>query len=460
MVYLLLIILLVLFINSFFMYKKTIISPAFIFSFGFVFQAIWAVVYAKKWELGLHANTFLVISIGVTEFVLFGYGIHHLVKYIKRRLEEKNGNINENNIKLIKINMGLEIIYLIFMIFVIIFYLYNIVNCVGGNYESISAIMQSISKYDNLLKFSNEDVGLPFIITNLRELVIASGYWFIYVVINNFLCNKKINIIELLIICVSLIAAMMDGSRTVALMMITSSIVIFVILKEKIKNTNNIISWKLIRNMLILGVLSIIVFLGSAKLWGRGVDNGDTFSYLSIYCGAEVKNLDLFLQESNYEKNTEIWGSQTFYSFIQTLGKKIGFSNFEDYKLDLPFREVNGINLGNVYTTFYPYIYDFGYVGEFILVLIMTVISQLIYESAKASKFKKSPNLSILIYINIFNCLMLSFFSNKFYENIFSMKMIKHIVFCIVLNCVFCTIDYKKIARREKNENRCCNSDL
>ena len=54
MIYVLAISLLIIFIISFILNKKDIVSPSFIFSFGFVFQSIWAVVYAKKWENQQH----------------------------------------------------------------------------------------------------------------------------------------------------------------------------------------------------------------------------------------------------------------------------------------------------------------------------------------------------------------------------------------------------------------------
>ena len=124
--------------------------------------------------------------------------------------------------------------------------------------------------------------------------------------------------------------------------------------------------------------------------------------------------------------------------------------SIHDYKLDLPFRNINGLNLGNVYTTFYPYIYDFGYIGEFLLVLIMAIISQVIYELTKNAKTNTHPLLSVLVYSNIINCLILSFFSNKFYENIISIEMIKKVIFWILLNLTFCEIDWKKIYIRLK----------
>ena len=456
MVYWLAISLLLLFVLSFFINKKNIISPAFVFTFSFVFQAIWAIFYAKAWELGLHINTFLVIVLGVAEFIAASFLIHLVFKYLRKRkkmkCETKNENIVEDRIKFIKINKVLEFLYLIFVILISGIYLYYIVKSVNGSFLNILTVMEAISKFDNLSKFSEEFVRLPFLIINLEELVIASGYWFIYVVINNFLYNKKINIIEILIVVISIISSMLSGSRTTAFMIMFAAIVIFIMIMQRKKGKINILTLKLVRNIAIVGFAFILIFYTSAQAWGRASKN-DKMYYFAIYCGAEIKNLDIFLQEEAYEKNSEIWGSQTFYSIIQTLGKRGGINNFQEYKLDLPFREVNGLNLGNVYTTFYPYIYDFGYIGEFVLVLLMAIIAQSVFEIANNSKIKGYPKISVLVYSSIFNCLILSFFSNKFYENIFSTLMIKHIIFWIILNFIFCKLDYKKVEMQLKKLN-------
>ena len=455
MVYLLLIILLALCIISFFINKKDIVAPAFIFSIGFVIQAIFVVIYAKKWEMGLHLNTFFVITLGIAEFVIISYIVNLVFNFIrknKNKIEEKEQNKFleniENKVEYLKINMTLEILYLIFMLIISGVYLYFVVKSVNGSFENILTIFEAMSKYDNLLKFSDETIALPFLIKNLHELVIASGYWFVYVAINNFLSNKKINIVEILIIIVSIVSSMLNGSRTIAFMIMFAAIIMFIILLQKKKNKKNVITVKLVRNIVILGCIFVVIFYFSAQAWGR-VSKEDKMYYFAIYCGAQVKNLDIYFQEKDYVKNNEIWGSQTFFSLVQTLGQKIGFKDFKNYRLDLPFREVNGLNLGNVYTTFYPYIYDFGYIGEFILVLIMAVISQVVYEFVKNTKLNKNPKLSILIYSNIVNCLILSFFSNKFYENIIAMAMIKKIVFWAILNLIFCKINYEKIFKEK-----------
>lgn len=438
MIYLLMIILFFLLFLSLKLNKKDIISPAFVFCFGFVFQIVWAVIYAEKWQLGLHVNTFLVIIFGVFEFLVVSYVFSVMYK-------KKYGDVEKTSNEYIEINKNLKNFYLLFVIIFSFIYLYYIVEAVGGNFNKFTSVSDAISRFDSLSKFSDEYdvVKLPFLITNIQTIVIASGYWFLYIFINNFISSHKLDVTSLFIVLATMICSSLNGSRTETFMMITSGIVIFLIIYSKNKKYENVLNFKIIKNIFIIGLVFLCSFLSFATLLGRNIKESP-LNYLSIYCGAEVKNLDLFLQDKNFEKQNNIFGSQTFYSVVTTIGEKVGFKNYKKYRLDLPAQKVGKYSLGNVYTTFYPFIYDFGYIGVVILVMIMAIISQYVYEKVKHFKFTKSPSIYILTYSIVFCCLLLSFFSNKFYENIISMRMLKFLFAWIMLKLIFCKLNFKK----------------
>ena len=95
MIYVLLICLCILLIASFILNKKDIISPSVTFCASFCFSTIWAAIYAKKWKLGLHSNTFFVIFGGVFEFVIISF----LIQCWFRCFYKKNDTIKEVEIK-------------------------------------------------------------------------------------------------------------------------------------------------------------------------------------------------------------------------------------------------------------------------------------------------------------------------------------------------------------------------
>ena len=91
-----------------------------------------------------------------------------------------------------------------------------------------------------------------------------------------------------------------------------------------------------------------------------------------IYAGAPIFNLDIYLQNS-WEQTHGIFGELTFIRLINWLGIKFGESSLV-YELDLPFLSYRNYDLGNVYTTFYAFIYDFGFLGVVFLTGFMAIV--------------------------------------------------------------------------------------
>ena len=442
MIYVLLICLCILLIASFILNKKDIISPSVTFCASFCFSTIWTAIYAKKWKLGLHSNTFFVIFGGVFEFVIISF----LIQCWFRCFYKKNDTIKEVEIKKIKIGTLKKIFFLIFCIFTFLYTIYAIVKITNGNFGNIG---DALDKYNSMLKFSQEPVVLPKLLNLFRYSIKGAGYWFIYVIINNYLVDKKIDFLSIFIVIMSMTCEFATGSRGGAMNMGLSIIAIFFMLNNKKNNFRKSINIKTIICIIAVGSISLYTFQTVGTLLGRKASSSSSVvamkktDYLAVYCGAEIKNLDMFLQE-DYNKNNEIWGSQTFISLIRWLGPKFGIENYY-YQLDLPFRRINGFSLGNVYTTFYPYIYDFGYTGEICLVGLMSMIAQYMYEICKRVKLKDKPSIPILLYGYMYSSIVLSFFSNKFYENTFTRNALIVIpISWIMYEIFFCKIVFSK----------------
>lgn len=442
MIYVLLICLSILLIGSFILNKKDIISPSVTFCASFCFSCIWAAIYAKKWELELHSNTFFVIVGGVIEFVIISFFIQCMFSFFAKKSEA----YQKVKLKKIEINSFKKISFLVFCILTFIYTIYAIVKVTDGNFGNIGA---ALDKYNSMLKFSKEPVVLPKVLNLFRYSIKGAGYWFIYVIINNYLVDKKIDFLSILIVIMSMACELATGSRGGAMNMGFAFVAIFFTLLNKKNNFVKSINFKTIILIVLIGSISLITFQTVGTLLGRKASSSSsvvamkTTDYLAVYCGAEIKNLDMFLQEEHIKNNT-IWGSQTFVSVIRWLGPRFGVKNYY-YALDLPFRKVNGFSLGNVCTTFYPYIYDFGYFGEVVLVGGMAIIVQCIYEICKRKKFKNVPLISVLMYGYIYSSIILSFFSNKFYENTFTRNALIVIpISWIAYEILFCKIVFNK----------------
>ncbi|MCT4391361.1 oligosaccharide repeat unit polymerase [Lactobacillus delbrueckii] len=91
----------------------------------------------------------------------------------------------------------------------------------------------------------------------------------------------------------------------------------------------------------------------------------------------------------------------------------------------------NGLNTGNVYTTFYQFYYDFGYSGIIPLVSGIAIFFSWLYYRIK--KGINSHVLGTIVYAYLFNDLIMLIFSNRFYETTVNVGFIKFIIYLTIL---------------------------
>lgn len=416
MLYVLFIVLLAFLVIAYNASDQDVMAPSFIFTSSFIFCVGWAIPFAKKWNLSLHTNTFLTFFLGVGLFILFSWMTHFLFVHMKddNRIEEAP------ILKKISIEKWKLLLFILFE-FVSIYYTVRILKHVTG----MGSITDAILNYRNETVLTGVQYSFPQLMVLMRLITNAAGYWFAFIFSNNYIVTHKFDVYSLIIIILSGISNSILGGRGNAINLLIGFVVIFYFLYIAHNHIQIGINFK----MLILGLIAMFAILMIFQLFGTILgrsSQSDPLEYLAKYCGAEIKNLDVFLQNENFPNKMNGWGSQTFVNVIKSIGPYIGITNTE-YALDLPFLQVNGYNLGNVYTTFYPYIYDFGYVGVLFLVPLMAIILQVVYENAKHIKVGR-PYLSLILYSYMFSSILLSFFSNKFYEQNFSTTFVLTVI--------------------------------
>lgn len=408
--------------------KRDIISPSVVFCASFVFSAIWALAYSDIWELqNMQTKTILVIAGGTIVFLFFST--------ITRLLYEKYSSHKECEMQKstkIYINPVIKIGIVILFVATLILCLASVIKAVNSNWGNIP---QAIKNYNDINKFSDDFVSIGKIPSILKTICTAITYWFIYFIINNYYASKKIDIYGCLIVLLGISISLTTGGRNAAVNILISIIPLLILMRRtnSLSKKKNRLKFK---NKLLIALSIIGLFIAFPKvntLLGREV-TGDSTYYLAIYCGAEIKNLDIFVEQydngSFYLDNNNM----TFKNFNNWLGTKLGY--IEPYKFYLPFQSINGNSLGNVYTTFYAYIYDFGYNGIVWCVALMAIITQIIYEASKRSKKHKTPSIAVLIYGYFFSSIALSFFSNKFYEQNFSAAFVQTLLTWAIFNFI------------------------
>ena len=193
------------------------------------------------------------------------------------------------------------------------------------------------------------------------------------------------------------------------------------------------ISTKTYIKISIIAIVLIMTFQVSLEWIGRSSTETNLNDYIAKYLSAELKNLDIKISEGNmgFKKITEWSTLNAAFSKILSL---FGISNARHYADASTYIEYHGIDLGNVYTIYYPFIIDLSYFGLFFFEGIMSFVCQLSFCKATHNKFDTHClDLSKLIYAYILTMLFFSFFSNWFFNNVFSSGFI----WCIITWLLF-----------------------
>lgn len=407
--------------------NKDVFAPSFIFCASFLFSSVWATAYINTWNLNLRLNTFLVISGGTLLFITISYFVH-LVMYRKNKLQV------DKQAEIISIERWKYLIFIVFEIIVILLVirsLKNITKIYGASDLSNAIFLYRYHSVNGTLK-----MNFPGYILWLRSAVSAAGYWFAYTFSNKLINKRKIPFLDLVVIILAMVNSSLLGGRNGIVNMIISVCVCSYFILVRNHAFAFKFKFKNILKLVFMATIVLYLFQFIGELLGRNSVTQSSVSmvdYLAKYCGAPIKNLDIFLSEKNTYWTSQ--NNQTFIYLVHWFGGKFGL--FTDYVLDLPYQKVNGFNLGNVYSIFYPFIYDYGYFGVIWLTSIMALICQCFYELVKRF-YNTSKNIFYTVtYGYIFSSLIFSFFSNKFYEQHFSYGFFRTIIFWLLFDLFF-----------------------
>ena len=82
--------------------------------------------------------------------------------------------------------------------------------------------------------------------------------------------------------------------------------------------------------------------------------------------------------------------------------------------------------MGNVYTTFYPFIYDFGFLGVLVLTVIMAVVCVWLYNKVNFVRISSNRiSMYVVCYAYLVNDIVMSPFAARFYENVVNVGTIQ-----------------------------------
>lgn len=419
---------LMLFFIYYYINNKELSSPAVVFTTSFILLLIFDIVNYS--ELGLNTlnwKTGATLLLGIISFGIGTLPFVNKCNSIGKSLSKKTYHFINQKVTSSKLLffLGFEVIVLLL-----------IIKEYGLNAGNFSFILGNIRNST----VNNGDSVLPKYLAFSSMITLMGGIFF-SVEIPRLLYSKKIpeSISCILCFVVSMAITFSGGSRGSAIILIFSLLCNYVVEFYRKNNWSKEFKTSTILKIIVVMIALLFGFKELSLLMGQTQVADYSFSrYILIYVGAQLKNLDMAITSKNIIGVSDVFGQETFRSFVNFFSNLFGNGSYGSYDLILPFNYYNGISLGNVYTTFYPYLRDFGYGGVVICSMLMGFICEFLYYQTK--KFsKRSDGVSIwdILWSWAFFCLAFSFFSNKFYENIFSLNIINYIIAAFIVLIYF-----------------------
>ncbi len=430
MIYILIAITLVFLMINFLLAGRDYMHPAVVFHGMFLIYELVCVLGEEAYAVKLHLGSTVVLSMG-----FFAKTLANLISYDRRKKKQ----LFIEKLREIKIPK-LYILALLIMQTVSIVYFYKYLGDLANAYGLKNlTLSESIKLYDTMTKFWRDEynalsVPIPMAYRITNPICAGAEYIVIYIMVNNFLVNKKIDILGVASFGLMCVRIVINGSRSPLLRIFTFVFLLFYMLNlrsGRIRKGDTKFFGKLIMaaaGFIVLMFLSLIV-MGRTERFTGIADN------LFVYLGAPIVNLDNFIEGYNVKllgaiSKRALFGAQSFkglYQYIDKLFKVDAFSDITDIELFV-FSD-NGREIGNVYTMFYKIIYDFGFLGVLPLTFIMGTFCCETYRKIKCEpKTDRIIDLRLLVYAYLFNDIVMSAFSNRFYETIFDAVFIKFFI--------------------------------
>lgn len=361
------------------LFDRDLMAPAFIFCVMYTFSIGSALINRKRWGLEISVKTFTIYTVGLLIFIL----VNLTCKYIFSK--DRQVFLKSESIQRININYTFTLVLVVISIITIYMWIKN-VKIIAGVSVSLGQIMEA---YRLKTSYSvNADVSMPGYITQLAKIVIASGYVYGFIFINNVLSKdfKRRDILLLIPVLLYVIMSIYDSNRLNFLQIAATFVVYYYLLASTDSNFNKK-AGKFLCKLLILFSLLLLVFYSVRLLVGReGSKDTGLIEYITMYSGGPLKLFDMFIRDPIH--STDVWGKETFISLNGNLND-LGIINIPKYLGHKEFRSYNGIGLGNVYSAYREWYADFGMTGVVVLQSIFATFFSIFYYTLKSVGYTK-----------------------------------------------------------------------
>lgn len=436
--------------------KGDYLHPSTLFCEIFALYELICIIGQSAYQITLHAETVYVMLCGFLAFTIGGILSNNKLGKIRKLNTSQNQAYQYQYICVPDCLVYILIVLQIMSQFFFIKYLKAIATAWGSGGGSLG---EMINLYDTMTKFwvtifSDLNVQIPVGYRILNPITTAAAWLILYIAVNNFMFNKKVKFSHIIVIFLLCVNILLNGSRSPLLRVITFVIIMIYILnykKYRYRKGNFKFFFRLLIVMLLVSGLMIVLL----SFMGRSGKMTNIWNYIFTYTGAPIVNLDNFLQNNCIKilgGDTTFPGEHAFYNGYAYLAKILNFSFTDKIQRIGGFAfSNNGIEIGNVYTTYNVLTYDFGYLCIFPLMFIVAL-----YYTKTYKKILRNTHLSnlidfeLFIYAYLFNDLIMLPFSNRFYDTVLDAPFIKTMIIAWVMKCFLFNKDKKVVLRKRR----------
>lgn len=421
MEYLLLFLLMLLFLLSYFSTGKDFFAPTTMMVISFALASIFSIYVSNDVDYRIRSETMWLIVSFLFVGVITGALCHSLVACFRvREVEETSTPLP-----------------LFFSLFCIAFtavtaFLYlRFIRQIGGGFGSFSQIMTSFRSANAYS--TDEDAQTPMYLKQMMNMLKAIFFIHTFDLMRNYTeLSGKRKLQHIVVMGLTLAISLLSGGRASAIANIIGCVALFHFIRIQKIGKYKTYSLSFTLKMIVVVLIAAVMFYAVKELVGR-VSDDSFLEYISHYFGTGIINLDLFLK--NPPAESKIWGKETFYSIINIL-RRFGILDIQHYLIHREFRFLHGVSMGNVYTMFRGLLYDFGTAGALTFFVLQCVVVSVLYEITK----RKKSSVWILFFSNMYYAFPLASFNDSFYSGVVSVG------FCV--QCIMILLLYELFSKK------------
>lgn len=399
--------------------NNDIFHPSVIVYACYVLALIFAVIEMDNWDIYISDNTFFIILTGLVIYMVISMMFRKTLFTIGKRNQEiytlSNDEINIVDIQPFVMG-GVDALSLL----IALKYFLDIRNSTSS-LSGISSMSAMIYQYRVGSVNGTLDKGISAFAAHGFQILFALTFICIYLIAINAVEKRKKSIIwylmRILPIVCFLFCSLISGSRNPLLQVVLGSAVTVYIFMRAKNNHERKFKLKSAFKFIIIGCIVLVIFVQLKDLLGRTTQY-NFLEYIAEYIAAPIKNFDVFISKG-LRNDSGLWGRETFVNVWKFIGSLTGNVELTNLPMNKEFNFLSGMSLGNVYTSFREYYYDFGMAGIIILTSIHSFIFTSLYVRIRRTSlevFKTVINKKLLIYAFITQALFYFCVDDRLYQ--------------------------------------------